>query len=156
MLEFVREFNRGQAAELKSGETDAAPLPKCKLAVWTQTTAMRDELKGSMGRLANPVVLRFTIEDVLTAYVSLIFTNMEDALVVESVTAFGPREKVCKCLCMSRDISTEYGHVEASTRAVGLSSLSGVESAYCQDAVIASARSCADGYGEMWSFRKQD
>jgi len=36
--------------------------------------------------------MRFTIEDVLTAYVSLVFDRLEDPLLVESVTAFGPRE----------------------------------------------------------------
>jgi len=42
--------------------------------------------------LASPVVMRFTIEDVLTVYVSLVFDRLEDPLLVESVTAFGPRE----------------------------------------------------------------
>lgn len=45
-------------------------------------------------KLTSPAILRFTIEDVLTAYVSLVFTCLEDPLLVESVTVFGPREMV--------------------------------------------------------------
>lgn len=41
-------------------------------------------------------MLRLTISDVLTAYVPLIFGHGNDALVVENVTAFGPRERVCR------------------------------------------------------------
>ncbi|KAN0090988.1 hypothetical protein V8E55_004554 [Tylopilus felleus] len=100
LLEFVREFNRGNVAELKSstaGEVDAT-IPKCKLAIWSRTKTIRDELKaasfnGGSWKLTSPVVLRFIIPDVLTAYISLIFAKLEDPLIVESVTAFGPREK---------------------------------------------------------------
>ncbi|KAG8213787.1 hypothetical protein J3R82DRAFT_10499 [Butyriboletus roseoflavus] len=97
LLEFVREFNRGNVGEVKSS-TGA-----CKLAIWSRTKAIRDELKAASsrnanggahaGRLTSPVVLRFMIPDVLVAYISLIFTELESPLVVESVAAFGPRER---------------------------------------------------------------
>lgn len=51
-------------------------------------------MNGPRPKLTSPAILRFTIEDVLTSYVSLVFTRLEDSLVVESVTAFGPREMV--------------------------------------------------------------
>ncbi|KAF8135609.1 hypothetical protein EV363DRAFT_1396092 [Boletus edulis] len=102
LLEFVREFNRGSVGESKlstaAAETDTT-LAKCKLVIWSRTKTMRDELKaastnnGTRRPLTSPVVLRFMIPDVLTAYLSLIFTQLEDPLVVESVTAFGPRER---------------------------------------------------------------
>ncbi|KAG6378091.1 hypothetical protein JVT61DRAFT_13774 [Boletus reticuloceps] len=96
LLEFVREFNRGES---KADTT----LAKCRLVIWSRTKTMRDALKAAStnngarrpldGKLTSPVVLRFIIPDVLTAYLSLIFTQLEDPLVVESVTAFGPRER---------------------------------------------------------------
>lgn len=110
LLEFVREFNRRNVGEPKSSttaETDTA-LPKCKLAIWSRTKTVRDELKAAScnngdrgphaGKLTSPVVVRFMIPDVLTAYISLIFTSLEGLLVVESVAAFGPRERVCDCI----------------------------------------------------------
>lgn len=103
----MREFNRGNASEPKSSsaaEADAT-LSKCKLAIWSRTKTIRDEFKAAWSdrvhggawkkKLTSPIVLRFVIPDVLTAYISLIFTNLEDPIVVESVAAFGPREKVC-------------------------------------------------------------
>lgn len=122
LLEFVREFNRGNIAELKTSiaaETDSA-LPKCKLAIWSRTKTIRDELKVALsnntnggvwkshsGRLSSPVVLRFIIPDVLTAYISLIFTNLESPLVVESVAAFGPRERVRVDIRFVNDIADD-------------------------------------------------
>jgi hypothetical protein len=51
-------------------------------------------MNGPPPKLTSPIILRFTIEDVLTAYVSLVYSRLEDPLLVESVTAFGPREMV--------------------------------------------------------------
>ncbi|KIJ67556.1 hypothetical protein HYDPIDRAFT_108397 [Hydnomerulius pinastri MD-312] len=109
LSEFVREFNRGTLHEFKqpvTPELEGAPLTKCKLAIWSRTKALQGELeaaqsgpanggtfKAHIKQLASPAVIRFTIPDVLTAYVSLIFASGEDPLVVESVTAFGPRER---------------------------------------------------------------
>ncbi|OBZ66598.1 hypothetical protein A0H81_13483 [Grifola frondosa] len=45
-------------------------------------------------KLACPVVARFTIPDVVTVYLTLDHSSDDPALVVESATAFGPREKV--------------------------------------------------------------
>lgn len=89
LLEFVGEFNRGNVAS--AAEADMG-FPK--LAVWSRTKTIRDELKAGSFNLTSPVVLRFVIADVLTAYISVIFTNPESALIVESVAAFGPRERV--------------------------------------------------------------
>lgn len=120
LVEFVREFNRGNVGELKSSaaaETDTA-LPKCTLAIWSRTKTIQDEpmaepsnngaRKPHAGRLTSPVVLRFMISDVLTTYISLIFTNLEDPLVVESVTAFGPRERVCIYICYAHYIADDH------------------------------------------------
>lgn len=51
-------------------------------------------MNGFRPKLTSPIVLRFTIDDVLTAYICLVFNRLEDSLTVESVTAFGPREMV--------------------------------------------------------------
>lgn len=127
LLQFMREFNRGNVGELKlstAAETDTV-LPKCKLAIWSRTKTIRDELKAASfsnanrgvrkphaGRLTSPVVLRFIIADVLTAYISLIFTNLEDPLVVESVAAFGPRERVCLYIRYAHYIADGHRCVE--------------------------------------------
>ncbi|KAH0827595.1 hypothetical protein J3R83DRAFT_4320 [Lanmaoa asiatica] len=129
LLEFVREFNRENVAELKSStatETDTT-LPKCKLAIWSRTKGMVDELKAvsssnansgarksHAGRFTSPVVLRFIIPDVLTAYISLMFTNQEGPLIVESVAAFGPRERVCLNIHLAYYFADDYaaaGHM---------------------------------------------
>jgi hypothetical protein len=120
LLEFVREFNRGNVGELKSSTTvdTNTALPKCKLVIWSRTKTIRDELKAESshsgarkpraGRFSSPVVLRFIIPDVLTAYISLIFTSLEDPLVVESVAVFGPRERVCLYICYAHDIADDH------------------------------------------------
>ncbi|KAF8557953.1 hypothetical protein OG21DRAFT_77654 [Imleria badia] len=94
LVEFVHEFNRGNVGELKSttGGTMDTTFPKCKLVIWSRTKTINNANNGSQ-KLTSPVVLRFIIPDVLTAYISLIFTKLEDPLIVESVAAFGPRER---------------------------------------------------------------
>lgn len=93
LVEFVREFNRGNAAEEKTLKAGPA-LGRCKLAIWSRTKSIRDALRAGSTQFSSPVVLRFVIPDVLTAYMSLIARDAESALMVESVTAFGPRERV--------------------------------------------------------------
>ncbi|KIK94897.1 hypothetical protein PAXRUDRAFT_827543 [Paxillus rubicundulus Ve08.2h10] len=109
LFEFLREFNRGNLVEFKRpvpSELDGPSPPRCRLAIWLRTKTLRDELgvasssaptsvssKPRGGKLTSPAVIRFVIPDVLTAYVSLIFTSLDSPLVVESVTAFGPRER---------------------------------------------------------------
>ncbi|KAG6333848.1 hypothetical protein ID866_5236 [Astraeus odoratus] len=84
LIDFVRSFNRGTLPEFKQPlialdpDQELPPSPKYKLV-------------GT--RLSSPTILQFTISDVLTAYVSLIFGSVEEPLVVENVTAFGPRER---------------------------------------------------------------
>ncbi|KAF9222643.1 hypothetical protein BS17DRAFT_174956 [Gyrodon lividus] len=109
LFEFVREFNRRSLPEFKQPvppELDGPPAPRCKLAIWSRTKTLRNELgvasssaatgaasKPPAGKLTSPAVIRFMIPDVLTAYISLIFMSLDDPLIVESVTAFGPRER---------------------------------------------------------------
>lgn len=70
--DYIREFNRTHS---------------CKLHIWTR-------IRGST-QLGNPAVVRFTIRDVLVCYVTMGYAQGDPVLVTESVTAFGPREKVC-------------------------------------------------------------
>ncbi|EGN99545.1 hypothetical protein SERLA73DRAFT_134815 [Serpula lacrymans var. lacrymans S7.3] len=78
-MDYIRTFNGGGSGSL------------CKLHIWERTGAPPSQ------RQATPigaVVLRFTIYDVLTTYISLAPSCEGDStFVVESVTAFGPREK---------------------------------------------------------------
>lgn len=73
LANYIRNFNR---------------TSKCKLHLWRKTrgTPLSDQ----------PTVLRFGIPDVLIAYLSLVYTPMDNILVCESVTFFAPRERVSK------------------------------------------------------------
>ena len=57
-----------------------------KLHIWSR-------IKGST-TFSNPVVVRFTIPDVLTAFITLSYSDNHPALITQTVTAFGPRERV--------------------------------------------------------------
>ncbi|KAG1746083.1 hypothetical protein EDB19DRAFT_1631944 [Suillus lakei] len=94
LVDYIREFNRGDIKLPPSPGIGESFQPKCKLCLWSRTRSPQFDrsINGSRSKLTSPVILRFTIEDVLTAYVSLVFTRLEDPLLVESVTAFGPRE----------------------------------------------------------------
>jgi hypothetical protein len=70
--DYIREFNRTHS---------------CKLHIWTR-------IRGAT-QLSNPAVVRFTIRDVLVGYVTMAYILDDPVLVTESVTVFGPREKVC-------------------------------------------------------------
>ncbi|KAJ7129843.1 hypothetical protein C8R43DRAFT_1090060 [Mycena crocata] len=70
LADYIREFNGTRSS---------------KLHIWTR-------IRGST-QLSNPVVVRFTIRDVLVSYVTMAYTQDDPVLVTESVTAFGPREK---------------------------------------------------------------
>lgn len=50
-------------------------------------------IKGST-TLSNPVVVRFTIPDVLIAFITLSHSDTNPVLITQTVTAFGPRERV--------------------------------------------------------------
>ncbi|KAJ7045387.1 hypothetical protein C8F04DRAFT_1024994 [Mycena alexandri] len=67
---YIREFNQ---------------TGSCKLHIWTR-------IRGAT-QLSNPVIVRFTIRDVLVCYITMAYTSAEPILLTESVTAFGPREK---------------------------------------------------------------
>lgn len=94
LVEYIREFNRGDIKLPPSPGTSESFQPKCRLCLWSRTHSpqLGRSMNGQQPKLTSPAILRFTIEDVLTSYVSLVFTRMEDPLIVESVTAFGPRE----------------------------------------------------------------
>lgn len=94
LAEYIREFNRGDIKSPPSPGSSESFRPKCRLYLWSRTRSPQPDrsMNGPQSKLTSPAVLRFTIEDVLTAYVSLVFTRLEDPLLVESVTAFGPRE----------------------------------------------------------------
>ncbi|KAG1724080.1 uncharacterized protein EDB91DRAFT_1062986 [Suillus paluster] len=97
LIEYIREFNRGSSRDTKllhSAGIGEPFQPKCRLCLWSRTRPPQFDqaMNGPRPKLTSPVILRLTIEDVLTAYVSLVFDRLEDPLLVESVTAFGPRE----------------------------------------------------------------
>ncbi|KAL4074281.1 hypothetical protein J3A83DRAFT_4509355 [Scleroderma citrinum] len=99
LFEFVRSFNRGTLPEFKQPPVPSGPgieqLPpqlKYNLVVWSRIKRPQNETMENT-KPASSTVLRFTISDVLTAYVSLVFRSEEDPLVVENVTVFGPRER---------------------------------------------------------------
>jgi hypothetical protein len=94
LVEYIREFNRGDIKSPPSPGTSESFQPKCRLCLWSRTRSPQPDrsMNGPPPKLTSPIILRFTIEDVLTAYVSLVYSRLEDPLLVESVTAFGPRE----------------------------------------------------------------
>jgi hypothetical protein len=60
----------------------------CRLHIWEKTRERRED---------KPRMLRFTIPDVLTAYISLGYSSTDNAALVHMVTCFGPRERVSSC-----------------------------------------------------------
>lgn len=70
LVRYARDFNKTQ-------ET-------CRLHIWEKTRERRED---------KPRMMRFTIPDVLTAYLSLGYSRLDNAAIVLTVTAFGPREK---------------------------------------------------------------
>lgn len=97
LVGYVRSFNKGSLPEFKQPpvplvpDIEQIPVPKCNLAIWSRVRRSGETPK--ITKLCSPVILRFTIAEVLTAYVSLVFAREEDPLVIEKVTAFGPRER---------------------------------------------------------------
>jgi hypothetical protein len=71
LADYIRSFNQNKPY---------------KLHVWSRT-------KGST-QLTNPVIVRFTIRDVLTTFVTLSYSDNHPVLITQTVTAFGPRERV--------------------------------------------------------------
>jgi hypothetical protein len=70
LVEFIRDFNRSHS---------------CKLHIWTPTRSTPKD--------RSPVIVRFSIPNILVAYSSLAYEG-DGTLVVESLTASGPREEV--------------------------------------------------------------
>jgi hypothetical protein len=103
--QFIREFNKANA------ETP------CRLRVY------RPHSSAAPGvTLGSPVVVRFTIKDIMTVYVTLTDEgggrgrggDERGALIVETVTAFGPREQVFFPLTFSHD-DTDFGLCSEAT-----------------------------------------
>lgn len=74
LADFIHEYNKSN---------------KNSLHIWTSTTRQREAALTSF-----PVTVRFTIPDVVTIFLSLGCAPTSTTIVVESATAFGPREKV--------------------------------------------------------------
>lgn len=74
LADFIRDYNHSN---------------KNKLHIWTSTTRQREAALQSF-----PVIVRFTIPDVVTIFLSLGCASGSTIVIVESATAFGPREKV--------------------------------------------------------------
>lgn len=70
LIEYLQEFNNSNSS---------------KVQIWQKHRGLEQSNE-------HPTVLRFTIPDVFTAYIHLEYAPSR--LGVESVTAFGPREKV--------------------------------------------------------------
>ena len=70
LVGYVREFNKSHQS---------------KLHIWSRTRPP--------GLNALPIMVRFSVPDVLVAFIAL-GLNTTSVLVVETVTAFGPRETV--------------------------------------------------------------
>lgn len=87
LIEYIRQFNKEHLS--------------CKLGIWQATRSSGKDLK-------NPAVLRFSIKDVLTAYLTVSYTTDNPTLSVESVTAFGPRERV-RAIDFSPEEKTDVG-----------------------------------------------
>lgn len=71
LVEYIRKFNRSH---------------KARLHIWRST-------RGSEA-LDIPTIVRLTIQDVMTTYIVLGYTPDNPVLIIESVTAFAPRERV--------------------------------------------------------------
>jgi len=74
LASYIREFNLNPDHS------------QCKLHIWSP-------VRSGNKKIGNPAVVRFSIRDVLTAYVTTSYDPDTRVLVVETVTAFGPREK---------------------------------------------------------------
>ncbi|KAH7923942.1 hypothetical protein BV22DRAFT_1047842 [Leucogyrophana mollusca] len=103
LIDYIREFNLGRLGEYRDASVGDRAAPSCRLHIWSRTRMVLGDTTinhktsptaiPAMQKLSSPLILRLTILDVLTAYVSLTFEREEDPLVVETVAAFGPREK---------------------------------------------------------------
>ncbi|KAJ4468208.1 hypothetical protein J3R30DRAFT_1684217 [Lentinula aciculospora] len=102
LVEYIRQFNKEHSS--------------CKLGIWQGTRSSNKDVK-------NPATLRFTIKDVLTAYLTVSYTTSDLALLVESVTTFGPRERKLPHsqseYSVYRMLSQEFGRMIHSDPQVG-------------------------------------
>jgi hypothetical protein len=85
--DFIRNFNNSN----KGSGTKASG--SCRLHVYVR--------KGARQEIALPVVLRFAIRNIMVVFITLVAGKMgadetDEVLMIETVTAFGPREQVNK------------------------------------------------------------
>ncbi|KAF9071103.1 hypothetical protein BDP27DRAFT_1382570 [Rhodocollybia butyracea] len=103
LINYIRQFNKEHSL--------------CKLGIWQATRSAGKALK-------NPTILRFSIKDVLTAYITVSYTDEDHPLAVESVTAFGPRERKLphsqSDYAVFRTVSQFFGRMIHSDPLVGL------------------------------------
>ncbi|KAJ3776495.1 hypothetical protein FB446DRAFT_721172 [Lentinula raphanica] len=108
LVEYIRQFNKEHSS--------------CRLGIWQGT-------RSSIRDVKNPAILRFTIKDVLMAYLTVSYTVNDLSLVVESVTAFGPRERKLPHsqseYSVYRMLSQELGRMIHSDPQVGLQKFMG-------------------------------
>lgn len=71
LVRYARDFNKTQDI--------------CRLHLWEKTRERRE---------AKPRMMRFTISDILIAYISLGYSSVDNAALVHTVTCFGARERV--------------------------------------------------------------
>lgn len=74
LVEYIKGFNKQRTG--------------ARLHIWSSSARPHD------GELPSPVVIRYTIRDILVVYLTLGCIDPDSTLAVEDATAFGPREKV--------------------------------------------------------------
>ncbi|RXW12391.1 hypothetical protein EST38_g13462 [Candolleomyces aberdarensis] len=70
LVRYAREFNKTQQS--------------CRLHIWEKTRGRREDASR---------ILRFTIPDVLIAYLTLGYSSADKTAIVQMLSAFGPRER---------------------------------------------------------------
>ncbi|THG98789.1 hypothetical protein EW026_g3464 [Hermanssonia centrifuga] len=73
LIEYIKESNKSNSY---------------RLHIWSPSAHSND------GKLPSPVIVRFTIRDVVIVYLTLGCVTPNSTIIVEGATAFGPREKV--------------------------------------------------------------
>ena len=90
LILFIQEYNRKRA--------DAS---KTKLGIWMPSRSR----SGTAHHVSDPLTVRVSIRDVTTVFIKLRHPGRDAAgrrqLLVDSVVALGPREKVRRLLCLS-------------------------------------------------------
>lgn len=117
-----------------------------RLHIWTATPRAAEQ------RLSDEAIIRFTIRDVLTIFLTVGCTPSDPTLVVEGATAFGPREKVraggLSGLAAANGAGVLTLGLETAARAVGLRRVPAALAIPGQDAAGAPAGAAAAVHGQ--------